>query len=90
LVVGAGWTQATINGGRRSSSATSYLGPEFISRNNLHVLVNTRVTRVLQTGTMADGVPEILGVEFVNGGNTSTQYLDFVFLSSFFLHSVIY
>jgi len=68
-----GWTQTTINGARRSSSATSYLGPEFISRTNLHIVVNARVTRLLKTGTTADGTPEILGVEFVNGGNTSTQ-----------------
>ncbi|RDB21189.1 Pyranose dehydrogenase [Hypsizygus marmoreus] len=45
--LGLGWLQATIKGGRRSSSATSYLGPKFISRPNLHVLMNARVTRVL-------------------------------------------
>lgn len=45
-----GWIQATINGGRRSSSATSYLGPNFIARPNLHVLINARITRLLQTG----------------------------------------
>ncbi|KAF9451443.1 GMC oxidoreductase [Macrolepiota fuliginosa MF-IS2] len=69
--LGVGWTQATINGGRRSSSATSYLGPEFISRKNLHVLVNAQVTRLLKTGTTQDDKPEILGVEFVNGDDTT-------------------
>ncbi|KAJ6578050.1 aryl-alcohol oxidase precursor [Mycena capillaripes] len=34
----------------RSSAATSYLGPNFMSRPNLHVLVNSRVTRIIQTG----------------------------------------
>ncbi|KAF5346542.1 hypothetical protein D9756_010032 [Leucocoprinus leucothites] len=64
--LGIGWTQATINGGRRSSSATSYLGPRFISRKNLHVLVNARVTRLVQTGRARNGTPKILGVEFVD------------------------
>ncbi|KAL0946176.1 hypothetical protein HGRIS_012438 [Hohenbuehelia grisea] len=45
--IGLGWLQATIKKGKRSSSATSYLGPQFINRPNLHVLLNTRVTRVL-------------------------------------------
>ncbi|KAJ7495821.1 aryl-alcohol-oxidase from pleurotus Eryingii [Mycena galericulata] len=47
--LGIGWGQATIKNGSRSSSATSYLGPHFINRPNLHVLLNARVTRVLQT-----------------------------------------
>ncbi|RDB26743.1 Pyranose dehydrogenase [Hypsizygus marmoreus] len=47
--LGVGWAQSTINGGRRSSSATSYLATEFIQRPNLHILLNTRVTRLLQT-----------------------------------------
>ncbi|KAJ6451288.1 hypothetical protein C8R45DRAFT_1042209 [Mycena sanguinolenta] len=48
--IGIGWTQATIKDGARSSSATSYLAPEFINRPNLHVLLNARVTRVLPSG----------------------------------------
>lgn len=47
----SGWLQTTIEGGRRSSSATSYLGPEFIRRHNLHVLVNARVTRIRPTSS---------------------------------------
>ncbi|KAF5377400.1 hypothetical protein D9757_009721 [Collybiopsis confluens] len=43
-----GWLQTTIDGGNRSSAATSYLGPRFINRPNLHVLTNTRVTAILQ------------------------------------------
>ncbi|KAF8139403.1 aryl-alcohol oxidase [Mycena galopus ATCC 62051] len=41
--------QSTINDGARSSSATSYLGPEYISRPNLHILLGARVSRVLQS-----------------------------------------
>ncbi|KAJ7366029.1 aryl-alcohol-oxidase from pleurotus Eryingii [Mycena albidolilacea] len=45
--IGVGWLQATIDDGARSSSATSYLGPKYISRPNLHVLLNAQVSRVL-------------------------------------------
>ncbi|KAF5364083.1 hypothetical protein D9756_001021 [Leucocoprinus leucothites] len=72
--LGIGWSQSTIDGnGRRSSSATSYLGAEYISRKNLNVLVNARVTRMIQTGT-SDGKPQILGVEFVNSHNTAQNF----------------
>jgi len=37
----------------------------------LNVVVNTRVTRVLKTGTSQDGKPQILGLEFVDVGRTS-------------------
>ncbi|KAF7378218.1 Choline dehydrogenase, mitochondrial [Mycena sanguinolenta] len=36
LPLGLGWPQFTINGAQRSSGATSYLGPEFMARSNLH------------------------------------------------------
>ncbi|KAJ7461961.1 aryl-alcohol oxidase [Mycena latifolia] len=50
--LGIGYTQSTIDShGQRSSSASSYLGPDFISRPNLHVLLNAQVTRLLQTGS---------------------------------------
>ncbi|KAF5364033.1 hypothetical protein D9756_001003 [Leucocoprinus leucothites] len=69
--LGLGWTQSTIDGstGSRSSSATSYLGPSFISRKNLFVVVNARVTRLVKTGSSKDGKPQILGVEFVDTNN---------------------
>ncbi|KAF7362801.1 Choline dehydrogenase, mitochondrial [Mycena venus] len=47
--LGIGWAQATVKDGARSSSATSYLAPEFIARPNLYVLLHARVTRVLET-----------------------------------------
>ncbi|KAJ7183588.1 aryl-alcohol oxidase [Mycena filopes] len=62
--LGVGWLQSTIDSsGQRTSAATSYLGPSFISRPNLHVLVNTRVTRILQTG-VDQGKPAFRSVEF--------------------------
>ncbi|KAJ7346320.1 alcohol oxidase [Mycena albidolilacea] len=58
--IGVGWTQATIKDGARSSSATSYLAPEFVNRPNLHVLLNARVTRVLPTGPSAFAMVEFI------------------------------
>ncbi|KAJ7836607.1 aryl-alcohol oxidase-like protein [Mycena leptocephala] len=43
--------QSTIKDGERSSSATSYLGPQYISRPNLHVLLHAQVSRVLQSSS---------------------------------------
>ncbi|KAJ3569077.1 hypothetical protein NP233_g5293 [Leucocoprinus birnbaumii] len=73
--LGLGWSQSTIDEqGRRSSSATSYLGSEFIARPNLNVLVNAQVTRITQTGTSTDGKPELLGIEFVDTRDTSRSF----------------
>ncbi|KAK7058013.1 mitochondrial choline dehydrogenase [Favolaschia claudopus] len=47
--IGIGWVQGTIKNGTRSSSATSYLAPQFLARPNLKVLLHARATRVLQT-----------------------------------------
>ncbi|KAF7440154.1 hypothetical protein PC9H_000498 [Pleurotus ostreatus] len=44
--LGVGWLQATIGNGVRSSSATSYLAPEYTARKNLHVLVHAHVIRI--------------------------------------------
>ncbi|KIK58977.1 hypothetical protein GYMLUDRAFT_45003 [Collybiopsis luxurians FD-317 M1] len=49
--LGLGWLPRTIDSqGRRSSSATSYL-ETVLTRDNLDVLVNARVSRVLPTGS---------------------------------------
>ncbi|KIJ50047.1 GMC oxidoreductase [Sphaerobolus stellatus SS14] len=70
--LGLGWVQSTIENGKRSSSATSYLGPIFINRPNLHVLVNARVTRVLQTGNgSTPSAPFAFNVVEVSQGNTN-------------------
>ncbi|KAJ6481725.1 GMC oxidoreductase-domain-containing protein [Mycena sanguinolenta] len=59
--LGVGWQQSTIKHGKRSSSFTSYLGPDFIGRPNLHVLVNAQATRIIQT---SHNPTEFLTVEF--------------------------
>lgn len=47
--LGLGWLQSTIGGGTRSSAATSYLSANATQRSNLHILLETRVTRILST-----------------------------------------
>ncbi|KAG5219958.1 Choline dehydrogenase [Salix suchowensis] len=65
-----GWIQGTIKGGRRSSFATSYLGPRFVRRRNLHVLLHARVTRLLQDG-VTGGKKSIRKVEFAQNAPAS-------------------
>ncbi|KAF9457987.1 hypothetical protein BDZ94DRAFT_1226987 [Collybia nuda] len=62
--LGIGWAQSSIGGGTRSSSATAYLGPNVMERSNLHVLVKSQVTKLLQTG-IRDGIPVFHGLEFI-------------------------
>ncbi|KAJ7201522.1 aryl-alcohol-oxidase from pleurotus Eryingii [Mycena rebaudengoi] len=82
--LGLGWIQSTINGGQRSSAATSYLGPSFMSRPNLHVLINSHVTRLIKTG-VDHGKPAFRGVEFAqteNGPRTTVSASKEVILSA--------
>ncbi|KAF7361571.1 GMC oxidoreductase [Mycena sanguinolenta] len=66
--LGVGWLQSTIGGGKRSSSATSYLAPKFIQRQNLHVLLHAQVSRLVSPQT-TKGVVTFGGVEFSQGGS---------------------
>ncbi|KAF9002555.1 pyranose dehydrogenase [Cyathus striatus] len=66
--LGVAWAQATIGNGTRSTSATSYLAPNYINRPNLYVVINTKVTRVLPTGT-GKGKPDIRTVEISSGSS---------------------
>ncbi|KAJ7902571.1 aryl-alcohol oxidase [Mycena olivaceomarginata] len=69
--LGIGWGQSTIDShGQRSSSATSYLGPQFINRTNLHVLIKAQVSRLIQT---ASNPPTFKSVEFIQGGTGELQ-----------------
>ncbi|KAK0450400.1 aryl-alcohol oxidase precursor [Desarmillaria tabescens] len=68
--LGVGWAQSTIKHGKRSSSFTSYLGPAFIGRPNLHVLLNSQVTRLLQTNSEP---AEFLTVEFAQSKDAPRQ-----------------
>jgi len=64
--LGVGFTQSTIKNGERSSSATSYLGPQFTRRRNLHVLLHAQVARVLET-RKSRGRSVFDTVEFTDG-----------------------
>ncbi|KAG6840511.1 hypothetical protein H0H93_004616, partial [Arthromyces matolae] len=66
--LGVGYIQQTIGGGRRSSSATSYLAAKYINRSNLDVVINTQATRILKTGTL-NGLP-VFGAVEVGRANT--------------------
>lgn len=74
--LGIGWNQFAIGQGRRTSAATAYLRPA-LSRPNLDVLINTQVTKVLQTGTR-HGVPVFQGVQFAQSAAGPVYTLDAV------------
>ncbi|KAL4264950.1 GMC oxidoreductase family protein [Pleurotus pulmonarius] len=69
--LGVGWTQSAIANGTRQSAATAYLGP-VLFRSNLDVLINTQVTRLIQTGRVG-GKPDFRSVEFAQSA-TSRRY----------------
>ncbi|KAJ2919351.1 hypothetical protein MD484_g991, partial [Candolleomyces efflorescens] len=62
--LGIGWVQLTVGHGERSSSATAYLGPKYINRSNLHVLVDHQAVRVLNTTSRGEK-PSLRTVRFV-------------------------
>ncbi|KJA26264.1 GMC oxidoreductase [Hypholoma sublateritium FD-334 SS-4] len=68
--LGVGWLASTAGGGERSSAATSYLAPQFQARPNLHILLSTRVTRILQTTGAA--AHTLRTVEFTTGLNATS------------------
>ena len=70
--LGVGWLQSTIGHSVRSSSATAYLSADVQARSNLDIMINTRATRLVQTGT-SGGVPEFKAVEVAE--NSSGQYV---------------
>ncbi|KAJ6476443.1 pyranose dehydrogenase [Mycena vitilis] len=66
--LGVSWLQSTIGGGVRSSSATGYLGPKFIGRSNLHVLLHAQASKLVNM-TKKSGTPSFGGVEFKFGNS---------------------
>ncbi|KAJ3533122.1 hypothetical protein NMY22_g7465 [Coprinellus aureogranulatus] len=74
--LGLNWNQVTIGGGKRSSSSTAYLSRQNISRENLHVVLNTHVTRILPSSTPFNRKdPTFKTVEVLSslGGTTSSK-----------------
>ncbi len=67
------WSQATIDGNNaRSSAATAYLGPGYISRPNLHVLIGATATKLVQTDTV-DDLPSFHKVEYKTDSQGATS-----------------
>ncbi|KAK0212181.1 aryl-alcohol oxidase [Desarmillaria ectypa] len=74
--LGIGWEQTTVGNGTRSSSETSYLGPGYIDRENLHVLIHTYVTRILAANkTTPRHKPHFNTVEFTQDSGATIQTL---------------
>ncbi|KAH9893446.1 alcohol oxidase [Cubamyces lactineus] len=70
--LGLGWLQGANGHGIRNDAATAYLNPA-LSRLNLDILVETQVTKLIQTG-ISKGKPTFLGVEFAQS-STSPRYV---------------
>ncbi|KAF7431184.1 hypothetical protein PC9H_006905 [Pleurotus ostreatus] len=70
-VLGIGWMIASIGHGQRSSAATGFLEPA-LPRDTLDVVVNSHVTKLVQTGT-EDGVPSFHCVEFAEAAGAETK-----------------
>ncbi|KXN87047.1 Glucose dehydrogenase [FAD, quinone] [Leucoagaricus sp. SymC.cos] len=67
--LGIGWKQSTVDhNGERSSAATAYLNKTL---DNVHVLINTYVTRVIQN----NGTENTWAVEFAVGPDSKRQTL---------------
>ncbi|KAK0462291.1 GMC oxidoreductase-domain-containing protein [Desarmillaria tabescens] len=63
--LGIGWEQSTVHNGTRSSSETAFnLGPKYLSRLNLHVLIHSYVTRILESNCTTKGVKTFDTMEF--------------------------
>ncbi|KAI0049745.1 GMC oxidoreductase [Auriscalpium vulgare] len=69
--LGIGYSQFSVGGGVRSSSYTGYIAP-ILTRSNFDVLINTQVTKLIQTGTTS-GVPIFRGVQFA-ASSSGTRY----------------
>ncbi|EIM84128.1 aryl-alcohol-oxidase from pleurotus Eryingii [Stereum hirsutum FP-91666 SS1] len=72
--LGLSWSQTTISDGARSSSARDYIAP-VLNRSNLDVVVNTQVTKIVQTGTL-NGLPVFSGVEFAQSASSPVYSLN--------------
>ncbi|KAK7689665.1 hypothetical protein QCA50_007460 [Cerrena zonata] len=67
--VGVGFMQSSVGGGERSSAATAYLEP-VENRTNLDILINTRATKLVQSGK--SGYTPIFQKLEIAQSNTST------------------
>ncbi|KAJ7471203.1 aryl-alcohol oxidase-like protein [Mycena galericulata] len=87
-MLGVGWLQSTIGGGKRSSSATSYLAPKFTQRENLNVLLNARVSQLVSSSQI-NGDLTFGGVEFLHGHEGNNLSAGSVGTPNILMHSGI-
>jgi len=71
--IGFGWIQGTIGNGQRSSSATTYVGPNYINRPNLHVLLHAHATKLIEVTSLGTTIPTFSGVEFGTGPSSKSM-----------------
>ncbi|KAJ7366513.1 glucose dehydrogenase short protein [Mycena albidolilacea] len=72
-MLGIGWLQSTIGGGKRSTSATSYLAPKFAQRRNLHVLLHAQVSRLVHAQKTKQGAVTFATKEIIlSAGSVGT------------------
>ncbi|KAJ7665006.1 pyranose dehydrogenase [Mycena rosella] len=69
--LGVGYLQSTIGNGERSTSATGYLAPQYIQRSNLHVLLHSQVSKLVNS-TMKNGNVSFGGIQFKYGNSLYT------------------
>lgn len=63
--------ELTVKNGVRSSTGNAYIDPNPYP-NNLHIMINSLVTRILFSNAMGSGRPAATGVEFRRNGVTYT------------------
>ncbi|KAJ7653810.1 pyranose dehydrogenase [Mycena rosella] len=69
--LGVSYLQSSIGNGERSTSATGYLAAQYIQRSNLHVLVNSQVSKLVNS-TQKSGKLSFGGVQFQSGNKLYT------------------
>lgn len=68
--MGMGIIQGTSQNGGRHSAASAYLKPIYLKRDNLHIMPNSLVSRIL----IDDMKKEAFGVEYYHGGQKHRVY----------------
>ncbi|KAJ3508946.1 hypothetical protein NMY22_g16456 [Coprinellus aureogranulatus] len=69
--IGISWQQFAIRNGERSSAATGYLNQQVRARRNLHILVNSKATRLVPDA--GSNPPKFSRVEYQNAQGATTQ-----------------
>ena len=74
--IGVGWIQGAVGNSQRSSSATTYVGPDHINRLNLHILLHAQATKLLEATDHDSTTPCFNGVEFGFSTRSSSELIN--------------